>query len=96
MTLFWTLSINIYGRNLYTLLGEVDISGSTMNAATCQKNLLNLLKKEETFTLEEEDIVVCRKKVGSLGDQKLEEKVRLIYQTLPQGFKVLFPEGDLL
>ena len=46
--------------------------------------------------MEEEDIVVCKKKVGSLGDQKLEEKVRLIYQTLPQGFKVLFPEGDLL
>ena len=81
---------------MYTLLGEVDISGSTMNAATCQKNLLNLLKKEETFTLEEEDIVVCRKKVGSLGDQKLEEKVRLSIKLCRKVLKSFFPEGDLL
>ena len=63
-----------------------------MNAATCQKNLLNLLKKEETFTLEEEDIVVCRKKVGSLGDQKLEEKVRLSIKLCRKVLKSFFPK----
>ena len=42
--------------------------------------------------MEEEDIVVCRKKVGSLGDQNLEEKVKLSIKLCRKVLKSFFPK----
>merc|ERR1711936_267178 len=57
----------ICSRNFYKLLGEGPISGTTMDAQTCKRQINDIMK--------EEDIIVCRKKIGSLGDQNIQEKV---------------------
>ena len=58
-----SLVMRIGSRNLYTLLGEVPISGPTMDAETCKRQMNNLIR-EERNTIKEGDIVVCRKKIG--------------------------------
>ena len=65
----------IASRNLYKLLGQVLVSGTTMDANTCKRQINDLMKEEGNGTLKEGDIIVCRKKIGSLGDQKMREKV---------------------
>ena len=69
-----SLVMRIGSRNLYTLLGEVPISGTTMDAQTCKRQINNLIR-EERNTIKEGDIVVCGKKIGSLLDQNMQEKV---------------------
>ena len=65
----------IASRNLYKLLGEVLVSGTKMDAQTCKTKINNMIKEEGNATLKKGDIIVCRKKVGSLGDQNMREKV---------------------
>ena len=65
----------IASRNLYKLLGEVPVSGTTMDADTCKRQINDLMKEERNTTIKEGDIIVCRKKIGSLGDQNIREKV---------------------
>ena len=65
----------IASRNLYKLLGEVLVSGTKMDAQTCKTQINNMIKEEGNAILKEGDIIVCRKKVGSLGDQNMCEKV---------------------
>ena len=69
----------IASRNLYKLLGEVVTSGTSMDVATCESQINILMKEERKMnlptTIREGDIVVTRKKTGSLGGQNLLEKV---------------------
>jgi len=65
----------IASRNFYKLLGEVPISGTTMDAQTCKRQIDNMLKEDRNASIKNEDIIVCGKKIGSLGDQNMQEKV---------------------
>jgi len=65
----------ICSRNFYKLLGEVPISGTTMDAQTCKRQINDIMKESRNAIIKEEDIIVCRKKIGSLGDQNMQEKV---------------------
>merc|ERR1719500_2389331 len=65
----------IASRNFNKLLGEVPISGTTMDAQTCKRQIDNMLKEDRNASIKNEDIIVCRKKIGSLGDQNMQEKV---------------------
>ena len=65
----------IASRNFYKLLGEVPISGTTMDAQTCKRQINDIMKESRNAIIKEEDIIVCRKKIGSLGDQNMQEKV---------------------
>ena len=61
------------------LLGEGVICGTCMDVATCESQINDLMKEERKMnlptTIREGDIVVTRKKTGSLGGQNLLEKV---------------------
>ena len=69
----------IASRNLYKLLGEVVICGTSMDVATCESQINNLMKEERKTnlptTIREGDIVVTRKNTRSLEGQNLLEKV---------------------
>merc|ERR1711936_1221309 len=63
----------ICSRNFYKLLGEVPISGTTMDAQTCKRQINDIMKESRNAIIKEE-VIVCRKKIGSLGDQNMQEK----------------------
>jgi len=80
----------IASRNLYKLLGEVPVSGTTMDAETCKRQINDLMKEERNTTIKEGDIIVCRKKIGSLGDHK--EKVIFV----EENSLVLVPVAEVM
>lgn len=46
-----------------------------MDAQTCKRQIDNILKEDRNASIKNEDIIVCGKKIGSLGDQNMQEKV---------------------
>ena len=65
----------IASRNLYKLLGEVVTSGTSMDSDTCERQINALMREERMLGINEGDIVVTKKKTGSLEGQNLAEKV---------------------